>query len=220
VYQRTPAGSIVDAVEPAICELLAEFPRMPATVIAERIGWDRSMTVLRDRVRELRPVCVPVGPVQRTLYEPGRIGQWDLWIPPVDIPVGCGQTGRFPVMVGVTGFSRARMIPSRQAHDVLGGHWACLRQLGGMPRVGVYDQEPAIGRWRGLRAEFPDAFQAFRGVLGMGAVLCQRGDPEAKGLVERATDLALPWYEDVCTRRNFGGAWHRSVDIVSGHAGW
>jgi hypothetical protein len=27
-------------------ELLKEFPEMPATVVAERIGWDRSMTVL------------------------------------------------------------------------------------------------------------------------------------------------------------------------------
>ncbi len=29
---------------------------MPATVIAERIGWDRSMAVLKERVRLLRPV--------------------------------------------------------------------------------------------------------------------------------------------------------------------
>ena len=29
---------------------------MPATVIAERIGWDRSLTVLKERVRLLRPV--------------------------------------------------------------------------------------------------------------------------------------------------------------------
>jgi len=27
---------------------------MPATVIAERIGWDRSITVLKDRMRVLR----------------------------------------------------------------------------------------------------------------------------------------------------------------------
>jgi hypothetical protein len=33
---------------------------MPATVIAERIGWDRSMTVLKERVR-LRPVYAPCG---------------------------------------------------------------------------------------------------------------------------------------------------------------
>jgi hypothetical protein len=29
---------------------------MPATVVAERIGWQRSIRVLRDRVAELRPV--------------------------------------------------------------------------------------------------------------------------------------------------------------------
>jgi hypothetical protein len=29
---------------------------MPATVIAERIGWTRGLTVLKDRGRELRPV--------------------------------------------------------------------------------------------------------------------------------------------------------------------
>ncbi len=60
-YERKGPGSAVDAVEPEIKELLAEFPKMPATVIAERIGWERSMTVLKDRVRELRPsTCPPI----------------------------------------------------------------------------------------------------------------------------------------------------------------
>ena len=45
-YERAPAGSIVDAVEPRIRELLQAYPTMPATVIAERIGWTRSIRVL------------------------------------------------------------------------------------------------------------------------------------------------------------------------------
>jgi len=45
-YERKPAGSIVDAVEPRIRELLRAYPRMPATVIAERIGWAHSLRVL------------------------------------------------------------------------------------------------------------------------------------------------------------------------------
>jgi transposase len=69
-YRRAPRGSIVDAVEPAIRELLAEYPRMPATVIAERIGWERSLSVLKRRVRELRPVYLPADPVSRTAYRP------------------------------------------------------------------------------------------------------------------------------------------------------
>jgi transposase len=54
-YRRRLPGSIVDAVEPQIRELLRVCPTMPATVIAERIGWERGITVLKDRVAELRP---------------------------------------------------------------------------------------------------------------------------------------------------------------------
>src|SRR5919108_502084 len=54
-YARRPAGSIVDAVEPRIRELLRAYPTMPATVIAERIGWTRSIRTLSSRVALLRP---------------------------------------------------------------------------------------------------------------------------------------------------------------------
>jgi transposase len=188
-YRRAPKGSIVDAVEPQIRELLKEFPTMPATVIAERIGWERSLTVLKDRVRELRPLFLPPDPSGRTEYRPGELAQWDLWFPATDVPLGQAQVGRPPVIVGVSGYSRwlvARMIPSRQAHDVLGGHLACLLQLGGVPRKGVYDNEPALAARHTGRSTPTEAFDRFRGVLGMGAVFCQPGDPEAKGLVERA----------------------------------
>jgi transposase len=61
-YERVERPSIVDEVEPRIRELLQAFPRLPATVIAERIGWTRSMTVLKKRVAELRPVYLPIDP--------------------------------------------------------------------------------------------------------------------------------------------------------------
>jgi transposase len=43
-YERKPTGSAVDAFEPRIRELLQAYPAMPATVIAERIGWERGLT--------------------------------------------------------------------------------------------------------------------------------------------------------------------------------
>ncbi len=49
-YERQRKGSVVDAVEPEILELLREFPDMAATVVAERIGWQHSIRVLRERV--------------------------------------------------------------------------------------------------------------------------------------------------------------------------
>jgi len=46
-YERSPKGSVVDAVEPQIRELLRATPTMPATVIAERIDWPHGLTVLK-----------------------------------------------------------------------------------------------------------------------------------------------------------------------------
>ena len=188
-YVRRPRGSSVDAFEPQIRALLSEFPRMPATVIAERIGWRRGRTVLAERVAELRPLYLPADPAGRTEYRPGELAQWDLWFPAVRIPVSADQQRVLPVIVGVSGYSRvlvARMIPTRQAHDILLGHLACLVDLGAVPRAGVYDNEAALVSRHNGRATPTELFQRFRGVLGMRVVVCRPGDPEAKGLVERA----------------------------------
>ena len=188
-YQRRAKGSIADAAEPRIRELLAAWPDMPATVIAERIGWSRSLTVLKVRVRELRPLFAPPDPASRTQYLPGELAQCDLWFPPADVPLGAGQAGRPPVLVMVAGYSRvmtARMIPSRQAPDLLAGHWALISGLGAVPRALVWDNESAVGQWRGGRPVLTEAMNGFRGMLGITVIQCRPRDPEAKGLVERA----------------------------------
>ncbi len=188
-YVRPPRGSVVDAVEPQIRELLARWPRMPATVIAERVGWDRSLTVLKDRVRELRPLFVPPDPASRTSYAPGELAQCDLWFPAVDVPLGAGQVGRPPVLVIVSGYSRwmsALLLPSRQSPDLLAGHWQLLGRLGSVPRALVWDNEAAVGSWRSGRPKLTEDFEGFRGTLGIRVIQCRPGDPEAKGLVERA----------------------------------
>lgn len=188
-YRRAGRGSIVDAVEPRIRELLAEFPDMPATVIAERIGWANSLTVLKDRVRILRPQYKPVDPASRTSYQPGELAQCDLWFPPAKIPLGAGQAGSPPVLVMVSGYSRwlmARMIPSRAAGDLFAGMWGLLRTLGAVPKTLVWDNEGAVGQWKGGRPQLTAEANAFRGMLGIGIRQCRPADPEAKGLVERA----------------------------------
>ena len=126
-YEREPRGSLVDEVEPRIRELLKACPTMPATVVAERIGWEHSIRILRDRVSELRPVYLPPDPASRTIYEPGELAQFDFWFPPIELPVGFGQTRttkQLPVMTMVSGYSRtagALLIPSRETEDLFGG---------------------------------------------------------------------------------------------------
>src|ERR1700761_8886797 len=193
-YERAPKGSVVDAVEPRIRELLTAYPAMPATVIAERIGWDRSVRVLRGRVAELRPVYLPPDPASRAAYAAGEIAQCDFWFPPVMLPVGCGQVRRpaqLPVLTMVCAYSRwltALLVPTRTAADLFAGWWQLISGLGAVPRVLVWDGEGAIGRWRAGRPELTAGCQAFRGTLGAKVVGCKPGDPEAKGMIERAHD--------------------------------
>jgi transposase len=193
-YERKPGGSIVDAAEPRIRELLKAYPAMPATVIADRIGWERSIRVLSRRVAELRPAYLPPDPASRTSYAAGEIAQCDLWFPPVQVPVGFGQVRRpvrLPVLTMVTGYSRwlsGVLIPSRKAEDLFAGWWQLIAGLGAVPRVLVWDGEGAIGRWRAGRPELTAECQAFRGTLAAKVLICKPADPEAKGLVERAHD--------------------------------
>ncbi|MFE0722970.1 MULTISPECIES: hypothetical protein [Streptomyces] len=87
------------------------------------------MTVLKDRVRELRPPYLPVDPVSRTTHQPGEPAQCDPWFPSLDVPLGYGQSGRPQVLVMGSGYSRiiaARMLPSRTTGDLIDGHWKLL----------------------------------------------------------------------------------------------
>jgi hypothetical protein len=120
-YERKPAGSAVDAFEDAIRAQLDLVPTMPSTVIAERVGWTCGITVFKQRVTELPPTYLPVDPAGRPSYVAGDIVQCHLWFPPIELPVGFGQTRRpaqLPVLTMVTGYSRwlsAISTPTRRA---------------------------------------------------------------------------------------------------------
>ncbi len=193
-YERPPKGSAVDAFEPRIRELLRQYPRMPATVIAERVGWERGLTVFKERVALLRPVYLPPDPASRTTYLPGEIAQFDFWFPDIVLPVGSGQVRtakQLPVLTMACGYSRWReavLVPSRSEQDLFAGWWLLLQRFGRVPRVLVWDGEGAVGRWRPRESELTAACHAFRGVLGAKVLICAPADPEAKGLLERTHD--------------------------------
>ena len=139
-------------MEPEILALLREFPTMPATVIAERIGWPiRFGTVLRTGWPSCgrcscRPTRVSARLIARASSPSSTCGSRMM-----AIPLGHGQSDKLWVVVGSMGFSRflaGWMIPSRESHDVLGGHLEVLRQFRAVPRCAVWDQEGAIGQWQ------------------------------------------------------------------------
>src|SRR6476620_2717937 len=176
-YRRAATGSVVDQVEPRIRQLLMDTPTMPATVIAERIGWARGMTVLTARVRELRPVYLPPDPASRTAYLAGEIAQNDFCFPHIRLPGGFGQTRtakQLPVLTMVAAYSRtlfARLIPSRRAEDLYAGWWSHLARLGAVPRTLVWDGEGAVGAYGGGKNKLTTECQAFRGTLGTKVII-------------------------------------------------
>jgi len=193
-YERPAKGSVADAFEPRIRELLRVYPSMPATTIGERIGWPYSIRTLSGRVAELRPLYLPPDPASRTSYAAGELAQCDFWFPDVTLPVGFGQSRtatRLPVLTMASGYSRwlsAVLVPSRQAQDLFAGWWQLIAGLGAVPRTLVWDGEGAVGRWRAGKPELTGDCQAFRGTLGVKVIICKPADPEAKGLLERAHD--------------------------------
>jgi Integrase core domain/Sigma-70, region 4 len=178
-YLRPPRGSVADAYEPAIRALLAAHPRMPAPVIAQRIGWPYSISPLKKRLQLIRPEYTGVDPVDRVSYQPGQVTQCDLWFPETKIPVAPGQDRILPVLVMTLAFSRyltAMMLPSRQCGDLLFGMWELIQQVGRVTKTLVWDRESAIGGSGKVTA--PTA--AFAGTLATTIRLAPPRDPEYK----------------------------------------
>jgi transposase len=183
-YERKPVTTSFAAFEPRVRALLAEFPEMPATVIADRVGWDGSISWFRENLARLRPQYRRPDPADRLTWAPGDAAQCDLWFPPGRIPLEDGSTGLLPVLVITAAHSRftaGRMIPARTTEDLLLGSWELIRKLGRVPRRLIWDNETGIGRGGRLA----EGVAAFTGTLATQVVQLRPRDPESKGIVER-----------------------------------
>ena len=82
--ERAPAGSKLDPFKDEIHRLLRAMRRCPAQRIRELIaplGFEGGKTIVDDYLREVRPLFVDAADLQRTVYRPGEICQFDLWEP-------------------------------------------------------------------------------------------------------------------------------------------
>jgi hypothetical protein len=183
-YERRPVVTSFSPFEARVRELLAEFPEMPATVLAERVGWAGSRSWFGENVARLRPQFRRPDPADRLSWSPGDAAQCDLWFPPARIPLEDGSSGLLPVLVVTAAYSRftaGRMIPTRTTEDLLLGSWELIRQIGRVPRRLIWDNETGIGRGGRLAA----GVAAFCGTLATTIVQLRPRDPESKGIVER-----------------------------------
>ncbi|MCX7521745.1 IS21 family transposase [Microbacterium sp. STN6] len=189
-YERKAGPTSFTPFEARVRELLTETPSMPATVLAERVGWEGSIRWFRDNVKRLRPEQQRIDPADRLVWAAGDAAQCDLWFPPKKIPLEDGTAKLLPVLVITPAHSRfalGRMIPTRKTEDLVLGSWELIKQLGRVPRRLLWDNEPGIGRGK----RHADGVDSFIGTLATKLVLLPPRDPESKGIVERRNG----WFE-------------------------
>jgi O-antigen/teichoic acid export membrane protein len=184
---------LIHAFEPQIRELLATWPMMPTSLIAQSIGWGQPTPVLLDRVTELRSAYSDRHQgTSRASYLAGETAQCGLWFPPVEVPVGFGQqrsAQQLPVLTMITGYSRwlsAVLIPSRHVNDMFAGLWELLAGMGAIPHLLTWDSESAIGRCQAGKAELTNECEDFCGSLGTDVTIGRPADPDTRGLIEQA----------------------------------
>ena len=158
-YARAGAPSKLDPFTDEIHRRLKDDPRLPVVRLRELLqplGYEGGETILKEHVREIRPLFLPVRTYQRTLYVPGELAQCDLWEPRREIPVGYGQTRRGYVVTVTLCWSRVSagtLIFSKEALDIEAGLLRCLVRLGGLPegaRLGSRGRAPRR-RWTSHR---------------------------------------------------------------------
>jgi Helix-turn-helix domain of resolvase len=81
-YERAPVSTSFTPFEPRVRAILDEHSDMPATVIAERVGWTGSRTWFRYNLRRLRREYRRPDPADRPTWAAGDAAQCDLWFPP------------------------------------------------------------------------------------------------------------------------------------------
>ena len=170
--------------EERVRAMLTEFCEMPASVLAERVGWSGSPSWFRENVARLRPEQRRPDPADRLVWDAGDAAQCDLWFPPKRIPLEDGTTALLPVLVMVPAYSRfitGRMLPTRQTPDLLLGSWSLIEQFGRVPRRLIWDNETGIGR----RGRLAGGVAEFCGTLATRVHQLKPRDPESKGIVER-----------------------------------
>jgi hypothetical protein len=147
-------------------------------------------------LREVRPLFAPAARTfQRTVYRPGDIGQFGVWRPREEIPVGpwpdAPRLGGHGVpWLQPRGRRRAGLLDADR--DLLAGIAGCLQRLGGLPRTLVWDRHAGIHGHSGRPSE---AFAAFCGQLRVDWRFCEPADPKAKGVVERLQGYAETNFE-------------------------
>jgi transposase len=189
VRKSSPRGSLVDAYEPLLKELLVKYPNLTVERALQELqarGFKGRYTIVRQRMRRLRPRAAPA-PVPRFETGPGLQAQMDHGVYDLDFSrEGRRRVYLFSYLLGYSRRQYLRFVESTDLVTTLREHVRAFRHLGGIARVCLYDNFKAVV----LRhdAEGPlynPKFLAFATHYGFRPQACRVRRPQTKGKVER-----------------------------------
>jgi len=190
-YERSPAGSMLDPLEPVIRRLIEEWPGIKAPRVTELLrddyGYGGSVDLVRRRIAVIRPRAVR--PAQRTGYRPGQVLQVD-WAEMSSRPRIAGRERRVYALIcslPFSGASTAHFSFDMTIESFLEGHVRAFDWLGGVPRECVYDNlRTAVARRERDVITWNPRFVQLRGHYAFHATACTPETPREKGAVEAA----------------------------------
>jgi transposase len=183
------SGSILDAYEPILKELLGTYPNLTVERALQELkarGFAGQYTIVRQRMRRLRPRAAPA-PVPRFETGPGAQAQMDYAVYDLDFTrEGRRRVCLFSYVLAYSRRQYLRFVESQDLATTLREHVRAFHHLGGAARVCLYDNFKAVVLKHDADGPlYNPRFLAFATHYGFKPQACRVRRPQTKGKVER-----------------------------------
>jgi len=182
-------ASLLDRHDQTIRELLQRYPDITAVRMWEELrtrGFRGSYTILKGRLRELRPRLSPL-PVVRFETAPGTQAQMDYAVYDLDFTVeGRRRVYLFSYVLGYSRRQYLRFVESQDFATTMREHIRAFEHLGGVAATCLYDNmKVVVSGYDGEDPIYNPRFLAFATHYGFRPVACRPGRPQTKGKIEK-----------------------------------
>ena len=181
-------GSILDAYEPLLKDLLAKYPNLTGERALQELqarGFAGGYTIVRQRLGQLRPRAL--APVPRFETGPGAQAQMDYGVYDVDFSrEGRRRVYLFSYLLSYSRRQYLRWVESMDLPTTLREHVHAFHHLGGAARVCLYDNFKVVVLQHDADGPlYNPKFLAFATHYGFKPWACRVRRPQTKGKVER-----------------------------------